>query len=139
VNVQENNGHSALSIACVDGNTELVKALLAMPQINTDTWTTKGDSILIAACGSGHLDIVQLLLADSRINANAKNDHGSSAISLAAKFGYSETIKNLLPHVDDVNFRDDDGDTALMCAVIGASNSLSSALMIRSPPRLKDV
>lgn len=57
-----NGAQSALHIACSEGNTEIVNALLEEENINTDILNDQGASPLYYAIASGDIDSVRILL-----------------------------------------------------------------------------
>uniref|UniRef100_A0A8C4YTH7 KN motif and ankyrin repeat domain-containing protein 4 n=1 Tax=Gopherus evgoodei TaxID=1825980 RepID=A0A8C4YTH7_9SAUR len=63
INQQDDNGTSALMVACQHGNVEIVKLLLAHPGCNTTLMDKSGNSALSVALKSAHMEIAELLQA----------------------------------------------------------------------------
>ena len=61
----------ALITACASGQQEVVRLLLAIPEVNPTELENAG---LLAACRGGHASVVKLLLSDERVVVcNTKN------------------------------------------------------------------
>ncbi|XP_008166090.2 KN motif and ankyrin repeat domain-containing protein 4 isoform X1 [Chrysemys picta bellii] len=63
INQQDDNGTSALMVACQHGNAEIAKLLLAHPGCNTTLTDKSGNSALSVALKSAHMEIAELLQA----------------------------------------------------------------------------
>ncbi|KAH1166118.1 hypothetical protein KIL84_015290 [Mauremys mutica] len=63
INQQDDNGTSALMVACQHGNVEIAKLLLAHPGCNTTFTDKSGNSALSVALKSAHMEIAELLQA----------------------------------------------------------------------------
>uniref|UniRef100_A0A8C8SS43 KN motif and ankyrin repeat domain-containing protein 4 n=1 Tax=Pelusios castaneus TaxID=367368 RepID=A0A8C8SS43_9SAUR len=63
VNLQDDNGTSALMVACQHGNAEIAKLLLAHPGCNTSLTDKSGNSALSVALKSAHVEIAELFQA----------------------------------------------------------------------------
>uniref|UniRef100_A0A8C3TL88 KN motif and ankyrin repeat domain-containing protein 4 n=1 Tax=Chelydra serpentina TaxID=8475 RepID=A0A8C3TL88_CHESE len=63
INQQDDNGTSALMVACQHGNTEIAKLLLAHPGCNTTLTDKSGNSALSVSLKSAHMEIAGLLQA----------------------------------------------------------------------------
>ncbi|KAM4722956.1 KN motif and ankyrin repeat domain-containing protein 4 [Rhinophrynus dorsalis] len=63
VNLQDEDGESALMIACQLGNVEIVKLLLAQPECDTELTDKSGNSALSIVANSAHSEITELLQA----------------------------------------------------------------------------
>ncbi|CAM5162580.1 unnamed protein product [Natator depressus] len=63
INQQDDNGASALMVACQHGNAEIAKLLLAHPACNTILTDKSGNSALSVALKSAHMEIAELLQA----------------------------------------------------------------------------
>lgn len=147
VNLQDENGTTALMFAVMNGDGEMVKLLLEVPEIDinkqdsdgntalffadenmvklllqhskidVNLQNSEGDTALIQAAENGYEDIAELLLAAPNINVNLKDNSGSNALQLATFFGESFIVKLLLQASDLEVNAQDAYGTALICAV----------------------
>ena len=91
--------------------------------------------VLVAARGwgdrEGSADVLRSLI-DAGGDPNAKNHHNDTPLMCAAQQGRVECLKALLDTgVIEVNAVDDDGDTALNCAVFGSQAEATRLLLRR--------
>lgn len=112
VNLQHENGHSSLIIACRKQNIKVVKLLLdAGASVNVQC--ENGQTALMIACRKQNMKIVKLLL-NTDANVNLQNEHGQTALMLACKNNQREIILLLLNSSADTNLKSNNGNTALM-------------------------
>ncbi len=107
-------GASALAMACMNGNSEMVSYLLESGASAISE--SSGEPVLVTAARAGHADCVDLLLkngADSKSAGNRKQ----SALMWAAAGGHGEVVALLLKKGADVSEPLDSGFDALMFAV----------------------
>jgi ankyrin repeat protein len=100
VNAPIAQGGTALAIAAVKGNPELVKMLLdkgANPNAAMTSGTSKGVTPLMAAVAGGHLEVVKLLLAKGA-KINSKDDHGLAALDYAKAKNNPDILSTLWEH-----------------------------------------
>jgi hypothetical protein len=71
VNVQDNNGCTALSSAAKDGHKDIIELLLQHPDININIQDNDGWTALTRAVDGGHADTVRLLLENDDIDVPA--------------------------------------------------------------------
>lgn len=106
---------TALIAAAVNGNTEIVKLLLAAgasPAISAD----KGVTALQVAAEEGHFDTVQLLIqAHADVNAKMDGD-GNTPLMGAATGGHLDVVRLLIAAGANVNAALTSGSTALLMA-----------------------
>ena len=114
VDVQVNNGWTALICASSEGYNEIVQLLLEggadVKHKDDDGWTA-----LIRASYFGHKEAVEMLLQNGA-DVNQKNNNGQTALILASREGHKEAVEVLLENGADVNIQNKDGDTALILA-----------------------
>lgn len=118
---------TALISAAVNGNTEIVKALLAAgasPTIRAD----KGVTALQVAAEEGHFDIVQLLI-QAHAEVNAKMEGGETPLTGAATAGHLDVVRLLIAAGADVNAAIKSGSTALLMASYGGHIDVVRALV----------
>jgi len=69
VNVEDQWAWTFLHPVANNGDCEVVKILLAHPNINANPLDNVGRTPFVLACDSGQVEMVLLLLKDSRVNA----------------------------------------------------------------------
>lgn len=118
VNAQDFEGDTALANACSYGHLEVVKVLLADPRVDVSIRNNRGwQAIHWAAC-NGHADVLRALTCHRDVIPDSRNAHQSTPFLLAAQYGHTECLKVLYECGVDINARDNDRDSGLMCAAI---------------------
>lgn len=114
--LEDNSGHTALTLASKMGNEKYVEYLIAHGA-NIYHTTQTGANSLIYASTYGNYKCVKLLLK-AGININDIDEkNGSTALIYASRYNHKKVIHLLLKEVDiDVNIVDKDGFTALLYA-----------------------
>ena len=82
---------------------------------------------LINAARDGHTAIVEQLLAVPGIDVNAKDEDGSPPLHCA--YGHTAIVERLLAAGADVDARNNDGDTALMKAIVNSHTAIVRMLL----------
>jgi ankyrin repeat protein len=116
VNATNCYGVTPLSLACVNGNTELVELLLATGA-DPNTTLRGGETVLMTAARTGKVGPLKALLS-READVNAKERRGQTALMWAAADGHAEVVELLLKAGAD--FRTplpDSGFTPLLFAV----------------------
>ena len=98
VNLLNDDGDSALAIACKKGNLEIVENLLRKSGVDLNIQFGKSKNTLLHyASKGGNLEIVKYLLENhADIDINLLNDDGDSALAIASEKGNLEIVKLLL-------------------------------------------
>jgi ankyrin repeat protein len=87
-------GATALIYASSRGHEEIVKLLLARPEININHADKDVDTALTIALDKGHVEIVKLLLSRPEININHADNTGATALIYASsRWTYEEIVK----------------------------------------------
>jgi uncharacterized protein len=94
VNVQDNEGATALMHAASNGHREVVEALLKA-KANVNVKDKDGSTALIRASSYGRAELVKVLL-EAKADVNVQNKNGWTALILAAWAGHSQVVKMLL-------------------------------------------
>jgi ankyrin repeat protein len=115
INATDDDGATALYLAALNGNDDVVKALINQGA-NVNVADHKGWTPLMSATKKGHLTTVQALLGAPRININAQKSDGVTALYLAALNGHYDLVKALIDQGGDVSIGANDGWTPLMLA-----------------------
>ena len=119
INHQDEDGLTALMLACRSGCYEIVHLLLQY-KADVELTMVRGTTALMIACmndGSTgkHEQIVSLLL-NSQANANAQDSVGYTALMLACRQQFTQAVSLLLASGAETNLQSEDGWTALMVA-----------------------
>lgn len=111
VNMQDNDGWSALLLASRYGHGDVVKKLLDNgAEVNIRN--NNKSSPLMLACRNGYSFVAQVLI-NKGAEVNMKNNDNWSSLMLASHNGHIDTVKVLLANHADVNIQNKDGSTAL--------------------------
>lgn len=109
VNAMSKDGLTPLIYACIDGNEQIVDALIrGGADVNML-------SALIYASMGGHARIVHRLIQDGA-DIQVASDIGRTPLMLAAGFGHADAVHRLITAGADINAKDRFGRTALMIA-----------------------
>ena len=87
---------TALHNASYCGHVEVVKLLLAFPDINANLKDSNGQTPLSFACESGQVSVVQLLLKDYRVDVTLADNDGRTPLWWASRYGHHEVIEWLI-------------------------------------------
>jgi len=90
------DGTTPLNVACQNGNSEIVKILLASEYIRVNQPDSKGITPLHSACFVGHSETVRMLLAVDGIQINQVTKNGHTPLNTACHTGHSKVVKMLL-------------------------------------------
>ena len=117
VNLANNYG-TLLINACYGGHENIVKELLARPEIEVNLATPRGATPLYIAAHNGLTKVVELLLDQPGINVNLATLRGVTPLFIACQEGQAEVVQLLLaaPGID-VEAQDPEGVTALYISV----------------------
>jgi len=105
-----------LAVACRNGHKEVVRLLLAQPDIDVN----KGNNTnpLSCACDSNDMEILELILASPGLDVNARLNKGGTTLHHTCQCNQQRALKRLLAVPDiDVNARTDLGFTPLLIAL----------------------
>jgi len=116
-----------LHLASIRGNTETVRALLAVRNINVNGQDVAGRTPLHMA---GNTEIVQALLAAPDIGYNMVDKKEQTPLHLASYEGNTQIVRLLLAVRNiSVNDQDEDGRTPLHLASIAGNTEIVQALL----------
>jgi hypothetical protein len=88
----ENNGRSALSLACVNNHPKITSILLAHPEIDVNQKNALGFTPFATTCSRGNLACARLLLEDQRVKLNEPADRTTPLLCIAY-YGRLEILK----------------------------------------------
>ena len=109
-------GKTALIWAGEEGHQDVIRLLVKHDQLEVNMMDDDGYTALIWAADNGHLEAVRELLKHPLIDVNCVDLDGHSALTWAADKGHTELVKLLLDRDLNVNVRDNEGYTPLICA-----------------------
>ncbi len=125
------NNETALMYAARRGNIPLVHILLdAKAQVNAKD--AVGDTALHFAARRGRIEVMELLLAAGADPTAQDSRFLGTPLHHAAIGGQPDAVRCLLKHGCPANLRDENGDTPLHLAVIGRSNDVIIASVIKA-------
>ena len=119
VNAVDEDGWTALLLACDKKNVVMVKALLARPDIEVNRKESKfgADSPLRHGCFNGWLEGVKLLSAHPTIDMNVQDNMGMTPLYAACSEGHADVLSFLIHDGRvDVMKSEEDGRTPLHAA-----------------------
>ncbi|MCJ1226263.1 Ankyrin repeat domain-containing protein 44 [Toensbergia leucococca] len=124
------DGWTPLTTAVVKQHSEIVRALLAMPEVNPNAMSLEQAPLWMAA--ATRLDIVQQLLGRPDININQKSRRGETAFYRAITWSQIPIAQLLLDNQADPNIADEAGRTPLS-VVAAKSNDRSMEFLLALP------
>jgi len=120
----DENGWTALHLACFYGHEEVVRALLNTgAEVNARSTNPLNNTPLHAAAAGKHAAIAKLLL-DRGANANARQHSGWAPIHAAAQHGDIDMAKSLVDAGADPNVRADNQQRAIDLALLKGHQSM---------------
>lgn len=125
VNLLNQFGDTALSIACHGQNSSIINLLLKH-KADVNLPNGGGDTPLINACSHGNIKIVKLLLKYSA-SVNQKCNGNDTPLLVASNSGYTKLVTLLLEHGADIHARNQEGATSL---ILAASNGHDKVVKI---------
>jgi ankyrin repeat protein len=98
--IEKSNQHNLnlLSSACVNGEVEMVEAILKLDNIRVNQVNKNGVSPLYFACQNGNVRIVQALLNREDIRVNQAQKNGATPLMVACADGNLGIVQELLKH-----------------------------------------
>eukprot|EP01083_Nonionella_stella_P294158 1000232_1 len=99
------------------GHVEIARLLLERPEIQVNNLETnnRATALMIAAYW-GNMEMMRLLVSVPDVDINAACEHKRlTALMLAAKMGHTHAVNLLLGHGADINATDRSGKTQLIC------------------------
>ena len=114
VNMQYEDGNTALISACYGKHTAVALELLGVDNIKVDLRTNDGESALHYASQNGMLEVVNRLLKKGA-DVNMQDKRGNTALISACRYSKKAAVALALLGVDNINvdLRTNDGKSAL--------------------------
>ena len=140
VNVQDEEGVTALMIASENGHTQVVDLLLKA-NVDVNVQDEEGVTALMIASENGHTQVVEVLLKENA-DVNIQNKEGVTALMLASVNGHLEVVKCLLkskadPHI--VAYIEGIEMTALLIAAFTSNKDIVKMLIDKSEPTTDEI
>ena len=114
INIQDENGVTALMLASQNGHHQIVELLLK-EHADINQQNENGVTALMVASLIGHHQVVKLLLK-VHSDINTQNENGWTALMVASFNGHHQVVELLLKEHADINIQNKNGETALMLA-----------------------
>ena len=131
INIQNNDGVTALIFASDNGHHQVVQLLLSKdPDINIQN--NDGWPALMGACLTGHHQVVEQLLSKDP-DTNIQNNDGWTALMFGSRYGHHQVVILLLSKYPDINIQDNNGETALMFASVNGHHQVVKLLLSNDP------
>ncbi len=129
VDSTDDEGRSALSIACEAGYCSIVETLIAN-RGRTNQRDKEGRTPAAYAALNGHVEVVFAMIHLGRADLGISDSIGATPLMLAAGKAHVKVVELLLDqHSVEVDARDDDGKTALMYAAATGSMEVCFELL----------
>ncbi|CAK9133636.1 unnamed protein product [Ilex paraguariensis] len=115
---QNDDGQTALHLACRRGSAELVEAILEYKEANVDVLDKDGDPPLVFALAAGSPECVRALIKRyANVRSRLREGCGPSIAHVCAYHGQPDCMRELLLAGADPNAVDDEGESVLHRAV----------------------
>ena len=126
VNKLNAQGESALMLAALKGQTELVQKLIAKKaDVNKTDWTP-----LHYAASAGRPEIISLLI-ENHAYIDAESPNHTTPLMMAARYGSVASVRLLLEQDADPRLKNQQGLTALDFAKLGEKTDAADAIASR--------
>ena len=120
-------GNSALTLAGVYGNPEIIEALLT-GGAKIDGRDNDGSTVLMNAAGKGREKVVDLLIKNGA-DIDLKSENGSTALFFAIRKGNAAVVTRLLKAGAGLSLKNKKGSTALVVASYYNNTDVVKALL----------
>ncbi|XP_065831398.1 uncharacterized protein [Oscarella lobularis] len=128
INGQDNDGSTALMLACRKGHLSTVQCLCSN-QCDVNVKNQRQWTLLHVASSNGHSSIVEYLVDNCCVNVNEQTIVGSTALILACSRGHLSTVRFLCSNQCDLNVKNQKGWTALHAAVFNDHSVIVKCLV----------
>lgn len=127
VNLQDNDGNTALSVATRYSDIKIVKLLINAGS-NVNLHNREGWTALMIASRYSNIKIVKLLI-DAGADVNMQNSNKWIALMMASRYSTVEKVKLLIESGSNINLQDITGWSALMLACRGSKTETVKLLL----------
>jgi len=112
INAKCNEGNTPLMYAVFRGNLKIIKKLLEF-QVNIYDANMNGDTLMHTCVKSDQVNVLVYLKQKLKLSVNSTDKKGSTPLHHACFLGSEHCINVLLSWIDDVNVKNDEGNTPL--------------------------
>jgi ankyrin repeat protein len=136
VQKQNNDGHTALHLAILEGNNDLAEHLIVNYKADLTTKSSLGSTPLHFAADLGHEWSIKWLIGEDGANANVQTDDLRSVLHLASRrkdFVFIKELARLVPHLDFATHDKWEQSPLHHAADVGATDIVSFLLDERAP------
>ncbi|MFM8454093.1 MAG: ankyrin repeat domain-containing protein [Gammaproteobacteria bacterium] len=138
-NFSNEEGLSALQLACIQKNQLMVELLLAHDNIDVNKTNHNGWTALHFVARLGEAELLKLLLTQPGLKINAVNSDGWTALHWAAWHGHTHSVQMLLQHPEiNINCQDKSGSTALHWAARNGHADILNCLLFNQSQSILD-
>lgn len=127
-NIISPRGDSLLIVSAYHGYPDLVKLVLAQPNVPVDFQNKMGFTALTGASFKGYTDIMQQLIA-AGATVNHRNMSGQTALMFASLTGRFDAVKLLLNNGANAKVKDTSGNDAAALAAQQGADDVSAVLV----------
>ena len=130
-------GRNLLHAAVEGGNVSIMETVLSLDiPVTVNSVDKDGHTSLMIAATSNNLETLEFLLSNGA-DPSLENEKGRNVLFFSAGYGCTDVIQRLLSFDVDINSRDDEGHTSLMCsAAMAKSEALNCFLEKGADPML---
>lgn len=118
INAGGPSGDTALMVAAVTGNIEMLKFLI-QKGADVNTKNIHGYTATMYTASIGNTEVLKILIKNNA-DINARNNDGETALMLAALNDQIESVKFLIEEGADIHIKNNDGKTALEYAFLNS-------------------
>ncbi|KAH1024185.1 E3 ubiquitin-protein ligase MIB2 [Dendroctonus ponderosae] len=119
--LRNKRGFNVLHHAALKGKNAATKQLLHHARQLVDVKKDDGFSALHLAALNGHKDVVETLIKTGKAEIDLRNNRNQTALLLAVSQGHCDVIELLVSLKADIHATDEDGDNALLIALLKRS------------------
>ncbi|XP_063924177.1 uncharacterized protein LOC135138192 isoform X2 [Zophobas morio] len=122
VDAKNDNGVTALHLACEHGSFDIAK-LLIKKNANVQALDDNNKNALHYACQAPeNSEVITKLLIENNVDINCQDKWGNTALHFACEYGNIEVIQNLVEGGADVNLGNSKGENVLHCTSKAQTN-----------------
>ena len=125
--LQDNNGWNVLHFASQGGNPEVIELMLSH-MLSIDSRTKEGCTPLMIAAGNDKLQAVKYLLKQGA-DLSLQGTTGWNVLHHASRSGNVAIMEEILSHENDIECRNNSGETPLMLAQICGNSEVVAYLL----------
>jgi ankyrin repeat protein len=130
VETANQEGTTALMLACLDGDWDMFDFLVNELGANTDAVDEHGMTVLMHAAQEGHARIAKDIINKYGARVDVRTEDGDNALMYAAQGGHLSVVKELVEKQEaNMDIVDGEGKTALMLAAEAGHQAVVECLL----------